>query len=39
MTLEEMIKFLVENEPNNYELGNKVRNLYYEMLRDTEKMI
>ena len=33
MTLEEMIIFYVESEPNNYELGAKIRNYYNEHLK------
>lgn len=33
MTTEEMITFLVENEPNNLELGAKIREYYYQTLK------
>lgn len=34
MTTEEMIIFLVENESNNSELGAKVREYYYQTLKN-----
>jgi hypothetical protein len=33
MTIEEMIIFLVENEPNDNELGAKIRKYYHQTLK------